>query len=348
MFREDLRFGELVNFKEWQKIQDSLSDAFGFTLKAVSLNGKLVSKISHPNRLCNEIVTKISDHCDFCKYLLKTGEKPPIEIKEKTNFKCPLGCDIFVIPIKAVGDKIVAYIVVGPLILTSRKPTSEYAKYAKKLGIKAEDLIDALIEINVFTHSKIYSINKLIEDIFSHVVQAGYHKKRLGEIAPEVVQMDPLFSRYYEEKILNGLLNSCTLALDADSGSVMILDKKTNMLHVKVSSKLDKDITDNTNIKAGEGIAGFAMANAEPLILPKDGNKNGLSKKLKRKYIKSSMVVPFDKGKNNKLRGVINLNMIRKDRDFSERDIALIKELANLASIALVPLRASNEGHNTD
>ena len=160
--------------------------------------------------------------------------------------------------------------------------------------------------------------------------------------APKIAEMDPMFSRYYEEKILNALLNACALALDADSGSVMTLDKKTNSLHIKVSQKLDKEIVDNTEVKIGEGIAGIVAATAQPLILPKDKDKEGLGDKLKRKNIKSSMVVPLGKvSKENvkDLYGVINLNVARKEKDFSAKDTAIVQELTNLASIALAGIQ---------
>jgi signal transduction protein with GAF and PtsI domain len=171
------------------------------------------------------------------------------------------------------------------------------------------------------------------------MVQTGYHKKRLGEIAPEVIEMDPLFSRYYEERFLNAFLKTCTLALDADSGSVMTVDKDTNLLRIKVASKIDEDIIYNTKMRVGSGIAGVAAANAEPILLPKDKRRTGLSKKMKRKYIKSSMIVPFNKANEDNVYGVVNLNILRKKRDFSEKDIAFVRELTNLASIALVPVK---------
>ncbi|MDD5496684.1 MAG: GAF domain-containing protein, partial [Candidatus Omnitrophica bacterium] len=151
--------------------------------------------------------------------------------------------------------------------------------------------------------------------------------------------LDPLFARYYEEKILGTLLNLCTMALDADSGSIMTVDKKTNTLHIKVASRLDEKVVSNTRIKLGEGIAGMAAATAESIILPKDKDKAGLFGKMKRRDINSSMIVPFSKGYQNEVYGVINLNVLRKNIDFSDKDIALVKELVGLASIALIPLK---------
>jgi hypothetical protein len=63
---------------------------------------------------------------------------------------------------------------------------------------------------------------------------------------------------------------------------------------------------------------------------------------MNRKYIKSSMIIPFNKGNSRDSKdvyGVINLNIVRRDADFSEKDIAIVKELINLASIALIPIR---------
>lgn len=340
MLEKDLQLTDLVNLEDWQKIQDYFSDVLEITLRTISLEGKLLTKTSRPSRLCNEILPKIPDRHHFCGDCISKEyiKHNVIDIKKETNLKCPLGLDVFVVPISAVGNKTAAYLILGPAILKARRSISEYTKDAEKIGIKLEELMDALIEVNVFSYHKIYNIINLTKIIFSYMAQTGYHKRRLGEIAPEVVEMDPLFSRYYEEKILNSLLSSCTLALGADSGSVMTVDKNTNMLHIKVASKLDEDIVESTNIKVGEGIAGLAAAKSKPILLPKDENKDGLSKKMKRKYIKSSMIVPFNKGSESDVYGVINLNMVRKSQDFSEKDIAVVKELVNMASVALIPL----------
>jgi len=343
MFQEEPNILEILDLVEWQKIQDAFANALEVTLQTVFLKGDLLTVPSRTGRLQNEIIEQAANVETFCKdCFLANGANNPSNIKEISEFKCPLGLSIFAVPIMAVRDIIVAHVIVGPLILKTRKSPAEYEADAKKLGVPYDSLMDALIEINVFTYNRVHFITDLITRIFSYISQTAYHKKRLGEIAPKIAEMDPMFSRYYEEKILNALLNACALALDADSGSVMILDKKTNSLHIKVSQKIDKDIVDNTNVKIGEGIAGLVAATAQPLILPKDGDKKGISDKLKRKNIKSSMVVPLGKVTKENIKdlyGVINLNVARKEKDFSEKDTALVQELTNLASIALAGIQ---------
>lgn len=341
MLYKDINLADLVNLAEWQKIQDSFSEVLEVTMRTVSLEGKILSAISRPSRYCTEILpkfTNLDNSCgnntsaDFAKNIVSA-------VQNGGSIKLPFGIDIFFVPIKAIGNRDVAYVMVGPLILKSRKTFVEYAQEAKKAGIDPDLLADILIDINVFSYNKAYSMMSLVKDIFSHMAQTGYHKKRLGEIAPEVVEMDPLFSRYYEEKILSAMLKTCSLALNADSGSIMVVDKNTKTLHIKVASKLDSRIVNNTSIRIGEGIAGVAAATAKPIILPKDKNKNGLSEKMKRTGIKSSMIVPFNKGSNHDVYGVINLNVVRRSANFSDKDIALVKELVNLTSVALIPIK---------
>jgi len=345
MFPQELGLGDLVNLAEWQKLQDSFSEVVDVSIRTISTDGVPLSSISRATRLCGKILPRKTPDDVFCKFcpLIERithssgGSNKPIEIK------CLFGLDAYAVPITAFGDRIVAYIVLGPVILKSRKHFTEYEKDAKALNIPIDEIVDALVELSVFSYSKMSSIISLAKEIFNYMAQSGYHKRRLGEIAPEVVEMDPNFARYYEEKVLNSLLSSCTLALDADSGSVMTLDKKTNILHIKASSKLDDNIVNNTNVKMGEGIAGLAAQTAKPIILPQDEDKSGISDKLKRKYIKSSMVVPFNKGTTHDVYGVLNLNIMRRRVDFSERDIALVKELVKMASLALAPLQGPQQ-----
>lgn len=349
MLYKDLNLADLVDLGDWQKVQDSFSDVLEVTMKTVSLDGVSLIGASRPSRYCSEILPKLHNQNNFC------GDQVPVDSYRKLNLaarnggniKLPFGVEMFVIPIRAIGDRDVAYVIMGPIILKSRKSASEYARESKESGIGVDELKDALIDINVFSYNKAYSIVTLVKDTFLHMAQTGYHKKRLGEIAPEVVEMDPLFSRYYEEKILKAMLRTCKAALNADSGSIMTLDKGTNLLRIKVASKIDDKIVNDTAIRVGEGIAGLAAATSKPIILPQDKNKNGLSGKMKRRDIKSSMILPFNKGDSPDVYGVINLNITRKNTAFSERDILVVKELVDMTSIALIPLYQKHSDANS-
>jgi ligand-binding sensor protein len=330
MYQGNLPLRDLVSLEDWQKEQDAFSEVLGTTLRTVDLNGELLTKVSKPTRLCNET---------FVNCILKRKTKERLGIKKVTNLKCPFGLDLYVVPIEGPAHRVESYIILGPLLLNKRKDKREYERAAKKAGIELADLMDMLIEVNVFSYSKVRSIIGLLQSVFSYMTKTGHHKKRLGEIAPEVVEIDSLFSTYYEEKVLNTLLNVCTLAFNADSGSVMVVDANTGNLRIKVASRLGEEVINHSQVRMGEGIAGLAAATAEPIILPKDSAKSGLSRKMKRKYIRSSMIVPFSKINHHDVYGVINLNMMRKRKQFSTKDIAFAKELTSLASVALLPAK---------
>ena len=153
------------------------------------------------------------------------------------------------------------------------------------------------------------------------------------------MEANPLLSGLYEEKVLGALLKACLTALEADSGSIMTLDRRSEHLHIKVASKMNGNVDKEKGVKMGEGIAGVAAQNAEAIILPKDKDKEGLSKKMKRDNIKSSIIMPFNKWNNSNVYGVININVVRKKKIFSDKDISLVKELVNLAGIALIPVK---------
>jgi len=335
----NLRLANFVDLEDWLKTQDSFAETLGVALRTVDNAGELLVRPSNPIRFCESVHKESSLYATCCKNSLKKHASNLQEASNKKNLKCPLGLDTFMLPIVAVGSRVLAYVIVGPVILNKRKDESFYRQCAKDSKLDADKLWDSIIEINVFSHNRILAINDLIFEMFTKMAQAGYHKKRLADLAKETVELDPMFTSYYEEMVLRAFLNACLVALDADSGSVMTVDKKTEHIHIKVASKLDENIVKDAEMKMGEGIAGMAAQEAKPIILPNDRDKEGLEDKLKRDYIKSSMVVPFAKGSDPDVYGIINLNIIRKERKFSKQDIELLKEVVNLASIALLPVK---------
>ncbi len=337
MPQNDPRLEKLVRIEDWQKIQDSCAEAFGITLGTYDINANILLKKSNPLRICDLIASTTpgyTRHDDLC--FTRKGFTPAKEGISKAH--CPAGLNVFFTPIKPFGQKVVAFMAIGPVILNKRKDPAFYTGCAKKMGIPSEDLLDLLIEVNVFSHNNIYAVVNFIGKVFSYMARTGYHKRRLGEIAREVVEVDPLFASYYEQKILDSLLTASTIMLDADSGSVMTIDNKS-CLQIASSSRLNKDIVEKTNIKVGEGLAGMAAATSRPIVLPKDSKKAGISKNMKRNDIRSSLIVPFNKANSDDVYGVLSLNILRKDKNFSDKDITLTKELVKLASIALVAIQ---------
>ncbi|MFH1664735.1 MAG: PocR ligand-binding domain-containing protein [Candidatus Omnitrophota bacterium] len=324
---------ELIYFEDWQKIQDSFADTFGLSLSTVDVKGAQLFRKSKPLDLCGLLPDDLPGYVKFNgQWLVK--KEFNLSPRGLTSANGPCNLKTFFFPIKTFGRNVIAFMAVGPLIIDKREDRSFYAGCAEDMGAPPGALSDLLAGINVFPHSEMRKITVLMESVFAYIARTSYHNKRLGQISREMAKVDPLFSRTYEQKVLSSLLNACKVALDVESGSVMTIDKFKH-LHIMVSSKLNKDIVNNSDQKVGEGIAGKAADAAEPILLPKDSGKGDILKDMKRSSIKSSMIVPFNKAISFETYGVLNLNILRKGRKFSQKDIDLTKELVSMASLAL-------------
>ncbi len=245
---------ELIHFDDWQNIQDSFADTFGLPLSTVDVKGTQLFRKSSPLDLCEPLSPGIPGYVRFNGHWFIEKE---LNLSQKglSSATGLFNLKTFFFPIKTFGQNVVAFMVAGPLMLNKREDRSFYVSRAEDMGIDPDRLLDSLMKIDVFLQDEVFKIINLLEDVFTYIARTSYHNKRLGQISREIVEVDPLFSRTYDQKVLNSLLNVCKIALDAESGSVMTMDKLKH-LHIMVSSELNKDIVDNSDQKVGEGIAG--------------------------------------------------------------------------------------------
>lgn len=120
-------------------------------------------------------------------------------------------------------------------------------------------------------------------------------------------------TRVFLENALNMLLN----LLNGESGSIMLLDPKRNVLNILSCKGLKEEIARRGEVSLIDGISGYVLKEGNPLILNK-GDKF-LGRDLTRDEISSSIVLPIvSRGK--KL-GVISINRISQDEKFSSSDL---------------------------
>lgn len=134
-------------------------------------------------------------------------------------------------------------------------------------------------------------------------------------------------------KILQFIMQMTTTIFRADAGSIMLLDKN-NELHIAEAEGLPEDIIKNTNIKLGEGIAGWVAQYGEPLLL--DGKvKDSRFKSLvaRKEHIKSSLCVPLiSKGL---IIGVLMLRNPASSPCFTNEHLRFLMAIADHVAIAL-------------
>jgi signal transduction histidine kinase/CheY-like chemotaxis protein len=230
------------------------------------------------------------------------------------------------------------------IILMTGYATIETAVESIKLG--ADDYITKPFDINYL----ITKINKIFQE-----------KKLTAEVTElkEILNLYEISTAISSSMGLKELLdliikNACN-ALDSNSGSIMLLNEKTNELKMEAFYGLNKELVENFTVPVGEGITGWVAKTKQPLLLVNGLDKYPQFKHLQsRPNIASSLVVPIginpDKFSataplkiKEKVIGIISLNRTIPAELFTERELKLLSVFAANISIAIHDSRLYEE-----
>ncbi|MCM8779820.1 MAG: GAF domain-containing sensor histidine kinase [Candidatus Omnitrophica bacterium] len=126
--------------------------------------------------------------------------------------------------------------------------------------------------------------------------------------------------------------------------SLMLMDKDSGALVVKLAKGLDKQIIRETKVKVGESIAGWIAKTGEPLLI-KDITKDKRFPYWGGKYYTNSLLsVPLKI--RDKVIGVINVNNKVTREVFKEEDLAVLKTIAELAAVAVENARLHEDARS--
>lgn len=128
---------------------------------------------------------------------------------------------------------------------------------------------------------------------------------------------------------LNLTLQLATDALEAERGSVMVLDEANGLLHIQAAVGLPAEAL-LSSTPVGEGIAGWVVANNEPIILHGDvidPRFKGIDSS-----IDSSLCLPLTA--EGKALGALNIVRLTGDR-FTSEEFRIASALADLCAFAI-------------
>lgn len=146
-----------------------------------------------------------------------------------------------------------------------------------------------------------------------------------------------------QEKRLKILIDKSTPALDADRGSVMILDPFTEELEVRaVFDKRFKQFRKGIKLKLGEGIAGRVAISGKPIKINnvKDDDRFVIFTD-KDEEIRNLLTVPMIT--QNKTIGVLNYVNKHNKQVFSEADLKLAMTISQAAATVIENARLYRE-----
>ncbi len=245
----------------------------------------------------------------------------------------------FAIPIHINGGNIIGYLIVGPVILNKRLENAEYAAVAKELNIHFDDLINEINGLRVVSNVMMSSILDLLHEIVKNNIELNGIKRAIYSAETEKEEDLPqeireaardLYSTVCLDEILVTLLDIALKMTNTQYGSIMVADKeKGGDLIVKVSRGLHVDNIQNTRVKIGEGIAGWAAQEKSPMII--HGQEGGARIKplLKRPEVKHSLVMPLLV--KNRVFGVLNVHT-RENQCNIENNLENLQYLSRLLS----------------
>ncbi|MBU2488012.1 MAG: GAF domain-containing protein, partial [Proteobacteria bacterium] len=137
------------------------------------------------------------------------------------------------------------------------------------------------------------------------------------------------------QDVLNTITKEMLTSFRADHSSIMLLDEDSQALRTKASFGKDAEMAQNALIPIGKSVAGWVVANSQPLLLNGQADAArfpGLARKSNRQ-IASSLCVPLNL--EEKCIGVLNVNLVDGERMFTENDLKLLTIFANNAAVAI-------------
>jgi HD-GYP domain-containing protein (c-di-GMP phosphodiesterase class II) len=136
------------------------------------------------------------------------------------------------------------------------------------------------------------------------------------------------------DNVLDYIINMLCTVLEAESGSLMLLDRSTQALRVVCSKGLDLEAVAKLSFKVGEGISGWVAQNSKPLLV-EDTSQDGRYVQVGAPRPPCTMVSAPIVSKDSVI-GVINFERtLGKKRPFSPEDLELLSTLAGQAAMAI-------------
>ena len=320
---------DLLDVKRWKKIHENFSTIVDLNIRIVDAEGKLLTSSNKEPRLCREILKK-SKHWKFlCGNCLPTFLGGEAVVDKNLSFYCQGGLCSFISPLRINDSDVVGYIIVGPLILVSRKAKEEYRQIAEEFNVELEDFWSALLEIKVMSFQGVKSLIELAKDIVEYGLNISYRDL----LKQKEMTMEEISSKL--KGLLDILLKVASEVSSADIGSIMLLDNKRQEMKILASKGITNEVVRKTRVKLGEGISGIALRDKESFLINDDSMvDNRIRPYLNRPYISSSMVLPFKI--EDEVMGVMNLGTLQTSRArFNKDKMNMVNRLVDLVTTAI-------------
>ena len=133
------------------------------------------------------------------------------------------------------------------------------------------------------------------------------------------------------DDMLHTLSEGLRLALQADEATVLLLDVDSSELVVRASVGLERDVSQETRVRLGEGFAGRVALARTPIVVPRSRRFDVMSNFLGERL---TALIGAPVRASGRLVGVIHAGTIEA-REFSEEDVILLQLIADRVAHAI-------------
>jgi hypothetical protein len=339
---------ELIDKPRWTNVLKRFMDVLRVNILLVDFEGRLVIlpyEEGDPKRYGFNLLQQ-TFHFDFTgkdANLLKdfVSHDSYLECKDAFDFHA------FAIPITVEEEKIIAYLVVGPVILHKKWPAEEYPVKAAQWNIDSSMLLNEIQDLRIVSYVTIKAVLDLLSAVVKDIIHLNLEKKRLHQtrfnkqlLPKEVLETaQEIFSTIHIDEMLVTMLDVALTLANAECGSIMMFDKERGHLTIKVSRGIDEDRVRKTRVKLGEGISGLAAQENCSFVITGEKSDNRLKTLIKRQDIRQSAIIPL--AVKNRVFGVMNIHT-KKDEGKIEENAQNIKNLSRLISSAILSTASQN------
>ncbi len=243
-----------------------------------------------------------------------------------------------------VGEGIAGNVVLDgkPSLVFRDKKNDGNEKSSLCVPLKARERILGVVSIQGKKTGEDFSEDELnlLEILASSAAISIDNAKLYEKIERKAWELSTLFhigtainSSLDRDQVLQKVLDSAIMLLDARKGSLMLIDHDVKEMNIVAACGLPPEIIKSTVIKLGEGIAGKVAQEGKPRLMKKGVRMKDSKISKQIEEIKSAMSVPLKV--KDKIQGVMNISDKGTNDNFTEEDLELLLMMANQAAIAI-------------
>lgn len=343
-------------------MQQSVADASDIALLLVEGHQPPALAVSNNNSICSALQSS-PEHVRLCDPYCGIAHKRATSEQAVVHYRCHAGLQCFALPVKIGGRQLA---VIGGRAFSSSKDYREFVERVR--GGDLEELAsDELFRNVIFAdeadidHTAL-KLSRAAEQFHEQSVEEAPVELPVEEEPGESHEPAPPFAerrverrpymgldrrapfadsirRFAEQidaaepsQIYESILAQSTDLVNAERGSLWLLDEHANQLTIKAARGIPVGQSDIDAIRVGEGIAGSVISAGQPLV----GTIDALGRQSlpERKY-KTNSFISYPIAIGARRIGVLNVADKRGGASYNESDLAMIDLVAPQIALAL-------------